>query len=321
MFGNLWGNNEMQVHFLGKSVTGASHERSGTEGQDCFKIVEEGNVLILAVADGHGSKYAEFSKDGSQIAVDVFCRIMSDYARKYRIDKFSDSLLKEKIGAITDGVLTAFKKDKKYSPATDELISFLNRDGQTKIAQTITNEWKEEVHRKHKSEMRHDCLHDDGSIDWSLLLKKYGSTLLGLVIAEDFVFAFQLGDGDAVRIDDNKIESVVVTDKILGVETHSIGRVDSWKNAKTKVLRLKKSENRPYAYFLTTDGFANSYPSQREYDNAIREYFNNIKEHGFEAVESNLTDWLVETSKMGCGDDTTMVVAYFADEKVLENNE
>jgi serine/threonine protein phosphatase PrpC len=136
------------------------------------------------------------------------------------------------------------------------------------------------------------------------------------VIAENFVFAFQLGDGDIVRIDNNEIETVIVGDKILGVETHSIGKEDAWKSALSRVIRVDKTENLPYAYFLTSDGFANSYPSQGEYENALREYFNTIKEHGSDAVKTNLANWLSETSAMGCGDDTTMVVSYYAEDEV-----
>jgi serine/threonine protein phosphatase PrpC len=156
-------------------------------------------------------------------------------------------------------------------------------------------------------------------MDVPALLRKYGSTLLGLVIADDFVFAFQLGDGDIVRIDDTEIETLVEGDKILGVETHSIGKEKAWENALSKVIRINKSDNLPYAYFLTTDGFANSYPSQDEYEKAIRDYFDVMKTHGADAIKSNLAKWLSETSAMGCGDDTTMVVSYYADDKTEIN--
>ena len=39
-----------------------------------------------------------------------------------------------------------------------------------------------------------------------------------------------------------------------------------------------------------------------------------IGEHGFEAVKDNLAKWLKETSEYGCGDDVTVVMAYFAEQ-------
>ena len=47
------------------------------------------------------------------------------------------------------------------------------------------------------------------------------------------------------------------------------------------------------------------------------DYLKMINEHGAKAVEENLPSWLSETSSMGCGDDITMLIAYFSqdDEK------
>jgi serine/threonine protein phosphatase PrpC len=306
----------MLTETFGESVRGASHMRSETVGQDSYKIVSEGNVLILSVADGHGSKQAVFSKDGSQIAVDVFCRIMQEYVRNYNIDKFADSEIKGKIASIADNL-----PGLNLGSKTDELIAFLNREGSTKVAQTITEEWKREVLQKHAQECRRSFLNGDASVDEPLTTRAYGSTLLGLMIAEDFIFAFQLGDGDIVRIDDNELESVIVGDKILGVETHSIGKPEAWKSALSRTVRINKRDHLPYAYFLTSDGFANSYPSQEGYEAAITDYFNTIKEHGSKAVKDNLADWLIETSEKGCGDDTTMVISYYADENAEVKDE
>jgi serine/threonine protein phosphatase PrpC len=201
--------------------------------------------------------------------------------------------------------------DNEYKPDTDSLIVFLNREGQIKVAQTIIQEWRKEVASFHRAEMRLDCLKADGSIDEVLLYRKYGSTLIGLVIAPEFLFAFQLGDGDIVRVDKTEVEQVVTGDKILGVETHSIGKLDAWKSVITRTVRVDANESLPYAYFLTSDGFANSYATQEEYERTMKDYFEAILDHGVDAVKNNLPEWLSETSANGCGDDITMVVSYF----------
>lgn len=36
-----------------------------------------------------------------------------------------------------------------------------------------------------------------------------------------------------------------------------------------------------------------------------------IKQHGPSAVDANLKAWLEETSELGCGDDITLLMAYF----------
>ena len=77
-------------------------------------------------------------------------------------------------------------------------------------------------------------------------------------------------------------------------------------------LRRKDIEaDMPYMYMLSTDGFANSYVSDEEFQKTCREYYNMIGQHGFDAVKENLAKWLKETSEYGCGDDVTAVMVYF----------
>ncbi len=52
---------------------GASHTLKNIPNQDCLKYERIDNILILAVADGHGSQKCEYSDTGSKIAVEVFC--------------------------------------------------------------------------------------------------------------------------------------------------------------------------------------------------------------------------------------------------------
>jgi len=293
----------MQVYTFGRSVIGAAHIRSGTVCQDSFLTATIGKNLILSVADGHGSAAAEFSHDGSRIAAEVFCRVMAEYAENY----------KESLRGQAREKLSAIMKTEGYQSNTDRLIHFLNREGQTKVAQTISEEWKKSVAEYHEEQGREDCLNEDGSFDEALLLRKYGSTLLGLFVSGGFVFAYQLGDGDIVRIDDNAIETLVESEKLLGVETHSIGKPASWQSAHSKTMRIDKKGGLPYAYILTSDGFSNSYPSEEEFRKALRGYFDAMKEHGAQAVEENLEGWLAETSEKGCGDDITMVASYYSE--------
>lgn len=99
-----------QVIF-GASVQGASHKRVDMKCQDTFKKVKVDNgTVIMAVADGHGSKACPYSKSGSRIAVNVFCKVMQGLYNGYE-----DNL--------------------------EMLLTYLNREGNTKIAQAIDAEW------------------------------------------------------------------------------------------------------------------------------------------------------------------------------------
>lgn len=272
----------MKQIVFGRSVQGASHIRTETECQDSYKktICDDGTI-ILSVADGHGSKSCPFSRTGSRIAVNVFCSIIKN---------------------LYDG----------YKGSPEQLLTYLNREGDTRISKAIDAEWKKRVVEAHRKNKRVIIPLENGEDDLQSVYKQYGTTLLGLLVTKTFVFAFQLGDGDICYTTEDGLEKVIEPEKILGVETHSLSRENAWEKANTIVRRLDIEETKPSMFSLSTDGFANSYKSEGEFKATVCDYLNMINEHGAKAVEDNLASWLTETSSMGCGDDITMLIAYFS---------
>ena len=278
----------MKQVVFGRSVQGASHIRSETECQDSYKrtICDDGTI-ILSVADGHGSRACPYSRTGSRIAVNVFCSILKN---------------------LYEG----------YTDNPEQLITYLNREGETRISKAIDAEWKKRVVEAHRKNKREIPSLADGSDDLPSVYKQYGTTLLGLLVTKTFVFAFQLGDGDICYANAEGLEMAIEPEKILGVETHSLSRENAWEKAITIVRRINIDECLPSMFTLTTDGFANSYKSEDEFRATVKDYLNMINKHGIKAVEENLAGWLSETSSMGCGDDITLLIAYFADDDIAE---
>lgn len=266
---------------FGASVQGASHIRSGRECQDSLKkVIKDSGAAILAVADGHGSDSCPYSKTGSFVAVNVFCKIMDDYLET-------------------------------YSEQTEMLFTFLKREGDTKIAQEIDAEWKRRILRLHTKSKREIPLNEEGGKDKEAVYRLYGSTLLGLVITEEFLFAFQLGDGDIVKVSKAGIYNVIEADKMLGTETHSLSKAESWKKAIT-LIRRREEEKKPVMFLLSSDGLSNSYKNDGEFMKTCLDYYALLEEYGVKAVSNQLEAWLQETSEMGCGDDITALFAYEA---------
>ncbi len=265
---------------FGASVQGASHIRNGRECQDSLKkVVKDSGAVILSVADGHGSESCPYSKTGSFAAVNVFCKIMGDY-----LDT--------------------------YAGQPEMLFTFLKREGDTKIAQEIDAEWKRRILRLHAKCKREMPLDENRNKDKGAVYKLYGSTLLGLVMTGDFLFAFQLGDGDIVKVSENGVYPVIEADKILGTETHSLSKLESWKKAITRIRRREENEQLPAMYMLSTDGLSNSYKNDEAFQKTCMDYYVLLKEHGVKAVSDRLKTWLQETSEMGSGDDITALFAY-----------
>lgn len=280
---------------IGKSVRGESHIRHNIECQDSFLIIDgiqkhnrksqfynelPDDIKMIAVADGHGSESCPYSKTGSQTAVNVFCDIMCEYVAKYGDD-------------------------------LENLFNSLNREGDSvSISKQIVKEWETRIFNCHKfkKEMPRK---EDGEIDQVAIYKQYGTTLLGMLITQNYIYLFQLGDGDITYVDENRVISAIETDKILGVETHSISKPDSWKKVHTRVINLTNCKEKPFMYILSTDGWVNSHSSEEEFHKTCNDYYKMICERGTKVVEDNLERWLSETSSQGCGDDITTVFAYF----------
>ncbi|MCC8045063.1 MAG: protein phosphatase 2C domain-containing protein [Clostridiales bacterium] len=265
-----------------RRVQGASHIRSGQPCQDGYMYMEyPDGTTILAVADGHGSKSCPFSGTGARVAVSVFCSV---------------------VGKLLDN----------FAGHPDLLMAYLNREGEIKIAQEIDREWKRRILKIHTESRDQESA--------QAVCRLYGTTLLGLLLTPQFLFAFQIGDGDIVQIDAAGAAPVIEAEKFLGTQTNSLCAADAWKKAVTVLHRFEEEETSPVLYLLSTDGFSNSHVSDASFGQTCREYYDTILEYGFDAVAASLKGWLAQTSELGCGDDITVALACFCPETACAEN-
>ncbi len=272
-------------------VKGATHVRNQMPCQDNKKIIEiSDQITIIAVADGHGSSKCPRSDRGSLIAVNAFHKVMKNYLKIYGEDE----------------------------KGLSNMITFLNREGDMRFAQDVCEEWQRRIKQSFYKNKIDEMMDENGNIKWSSVFSLYGTTLLGMLITDSFVFSFQIGDGDISIVTKEEVFPLVKPEKFLGTETHSLSKPDAWRKAVASVRRREMESNDSYMYILSTDGFANSYTSDSEYQKTCKDYLQMIKEHGVETVQANLKNWLTETSELGCGDDITIVMVYFTKEKNKE---
>lgn len=272
----------MMQRILGESIQGYTHIQRNLECQDrkLSRELEDGS-LVLSVADGHGSRSCPYSGTGAELAVNTFCKLIEE---------------------LHSG----------FQNAGDLLSDYLNHQGSLKFAQTVERAWKEDVQAYHLKVGLPMPMTQTGEEDLNALYRLYGTTLLGLLIAPTFVFAFQIGDGDITYADDGGVQPVVVADKLLGVESHSLCSREAWKKAVSTVHFPPWEQHLPCAFLLSTDGLSNSYADDEAFGQTCAQYFEALKTYGPDTVEENLPEWLSETSRLGCGDDTTLLMAYLA---------
>lgn len=148
---------------------GTSHVVSGTACQDYCITDTIDNLLITAVADGHGGEAYERSDIGSRLACEKLVELVKgiyneSVSRKCTEAQFIDSLKG-----------SGFKK-------------------------TYLQKWKEGV----LNDYRLSC-NDEVQISESSVLTKYGTTLLFSVITKQYIVCGQIGDGAILLFNENGI--------------------------------------------------------------------------------------------------------------------
>jgi serine/threonine protein phosphatase PrpC len=277
---------------LGHSQRGASHVRSELPNQDAFGYltysVKHSNGTILAVADGHGNSKSFRSDVGSNLAVEVAIKICSEFLQGTGIYLPS---IKKNLGEqqIPGNIYETWKK---------RVEEHFNKN-------PFTAEEYETLGERSSSADR-----DREAIDANPLLA-YGSTLLVAFVTDDYLFAFQLGDGDILSVSDITGEAVHLIPKdetLIANETTSLCLDNPIRHFRC---RFHFFEERPPAIILlSTDGFSNSFALESGYLEAGVGYLDWLKQESPESLEKNLPAWLEEMTREGSGDDITLGIIY-----------
>jgi len=279
----------------GKRVRGATHARAGEPCQDAIERWEQDGVVVLAVADGHGSERSPHSDKGARMAVDAAIHALC-YLHAH--SGFEN--------------LTAFKRS-----AEEQLPPALVRD------------WTERVLAYHYHTANEDAAGEGeapaepvregdapaepkGSAGASPsptdadVLVQYGSTLLAVLASPEFLLFLQLGDGDILVVaDDGTVTRPIPKDaRLMANETTSLCTPHAWREVRVVFQPIVQSP--PALILVSTDGYANSFVSEQEFLKVGPDYLRFIREEGFDRVASHLDEWLSEASAQGSGDDITL---------------
>ena len=274
-------------------VCGASHIRNNKPCQDAVKTVacEQGTYHIISLADGHGSDRCPHSDEGAQAAVDTACAVFAGM--------FDGRSVDDAAKAITD-----------------------NKD--IWLPKQIEQRWKAAVRDIHTQKEREPACECE-----PFPYEMYGATLISLVVAGDFVFAMQLGDGDILTISAAPAKKPAKAsssqgasdaaspgqphvawvfppdDTHIGVDTDSLCLEDCWKHFKAGVISPC-----PDMLLLATDGYSNSFALSEGFLKAGADIYEILKEQGAEYVENELEGWLARSSEHGSGDDIAMGLVF-----------
>jgi Protein phosphatase 2C len=266
----------------GKSVKGASHVRNELPNQDAIKWhpdLGEGLPIIVAVSDGHGSAKNFRSDRGSQLAVKTTTAIVQNFLTS---NEAIEAKVKELPKLLVDEWKKRVMEDWENNPFQDiEYQRLIKKEGE--IAK-LTIEKNPVI--------------------------AYGATLLAVVVTEFFILYLQLGDGDILCVDSsNQVSSPIKPDpRLIANETTSLCMEQAEKEFRFEFESYPQGipDNMPSLILISTDGYANSFPSDTEFQKIGRDYRQMIQEQGIKNLEEQLEKLLGETSRSGSGDDITL---------------
>ena len=285
---------------VGKSVRGASHIRAGLPNQDALKYLPkngDGNFVILSVADGHGSKNYFRSDVGSQLAVDVACEVctifLKDYSDKDTIKdiKFREVICREIVRKWRDKVNSHVILN-PFTPDEEALIQ--------KKQESQKNVGVEKI-RYRPSE---------GLEDYRII--PYGSTILSIIITEDFILYLQLGDGDILTFlsDGTVSRPLPKDDRLIANETTSLCLPVAWDEFRVRF--QPRDTVTPALIMVSSDGYSNSFSNANDFEKVGSDILKMIADQsddinkGIAFINDNIEKWLNETSEKGSGDDITV---------------
>jgi serine/threonine protein phosphatase PrpC len=270
---------------VGRSVRGASHERAGMPNQDAIRWLPEGGAglpLILAVADGHGSRRSFRSETGARLAAETAVQVVSDFLH----------------GQTRTGSLSATKRAAEEWLPVALVRRWLADVAAHLAAQPLT---PDELHM-----LGTDCAEARPQAAPSNSPVAYGTTVLAAAVTADFILYLQLGDGEILAVSsDGEVSSPLPKDqRLFANETTSLCSPDAWRDF--RVCFQFVSNTPPPLILLSTDGYPNSFRDETGFRKVGSDILKMIRDDGLDMVDDRLESWLTESTYAGSGDDVTL---------------
>ncbi|MBE9013784.1 protein phosphatase 2C domain-containing protein [Pseudanabaenaceae cyanobacterium LEGE 13415] len=278
--------NDLSWRCDGRSIQGASHQRTGLVNQDaihCESIeIGQQHALLMVVSDGHGGQSYFRSHIGANYAVKVAATIVKQSV----LGKDSSRSLKQIQHQLPQQIVEQWRRN---------VLAHVQQHPITKAEwEKLEGIWQGEVSRSQ--------IEQDPTI-------AYGATLLLVVITDRFALYLQIGDGDILCVQpDGTIDQPLPPDpRLIANRTISLCTPQVWKEGRFEIVLDRAL---PSMILASTDGYANSYATDEDFHQIGADYLRKIRREGFDRVVTNLPIILQETSRRGSGDDVTLGIMY-----------
>ncbi|GGK00329.1 hypothetical protein GCM10011583_34730 [Streptomyces camponoticapitis] len=270
---------------LDGGVKGVAKKFSQDRGQAL--VTAGGRAVVLAVADGHGSRAHFRSEMGARWAVEKFtscARVYAQEAVRRGDDAANLPRLLAEARTLPQQVVHAWRR------------------------RVLTHEANSPAHGGNTTSSGPAPAAAGGSAP-EADLAVYGSTLIGVVLTERLLVCWQLGDGDIVLVDeDGTTRMPLYTGPDMGDETESLCEPEAWRKARLHWQPLTGG-GPPPGVLISTDGLSKSFADHEGFLAFASGVRSRAASHGVAAVQAQLPDWLGHAAKYS-GDDATLAGAF-----------
>lgn len=274
---------------LSASVQGASHEHRGQGNQDAVRLKNPSgadDVLLIAVADGHGSTRSFRSDLGSAMAAECALRELSRLIRRL---------------------------------GPNAPLSRVRNQANIRWPAALIAAWKSAV----RADL---AIHPFSQLDFAAFPEAppvlqpgkdlpisaylaYGATLVTVAITPRYILYSQLGDGDILTVQSDGVVSRPLPrlHEFMANQTMSLCSHHAEKKFQIQVDPVRAGG--PAMVMLSTDGYANCFGHDDEFFKVGADFLSYLRTEGIEFVREKLGAWLRQSSHDGSGDDITVGLA------------
>lgn len=280
------------------TTIGYSHILKNICCEDASYSLDDGDIHIAVVSDGHGDPACFRSQIGSQLAVEIAAENLLSFARNIRelgweaqlFDPVhQERLLRQLIRSIIGNWNLKIREQLERSPIAEEEFS-VSRD--------------------------YEPLYRTGE----QLSHIFGCTLIATLVTDRYLLALQQGDGRCVVVHgDYTVDQPVPWDtRCVGNICTSLCHADAVESCRYYVADLRSDPI--VACFAVSDGVEDSLDSQEDVNAFVCNAASILMQQGADALLEQLRSYLPRMSQTGSADDMSMagIVAGDADPNVAK---
>jgi hypothetical protein len=274
---------------LSASVRGASHERTGLGNQDAVRLRNPAagdDVLLLALADGHGSTRSFRSDRGSGMAAE--CALVELRRLLHRLGPDAP------LSTVRNQVRTRWPKD---------MIAAWK-----KAVREDLDVWPFTPLEFAPFPEDPPVVKEGVELPISAYLA-YGATLLAVAITPRYIIYSQLGDGDILTVESDGTVARPLPRKHEYMSNQTVSLCSHHAADEFQIRVDPMRGNVPSLVMLSTDGYANCFGDDEGFFKVGADFLSYLRLHGPEFIGEKLEEWLHQSSHDGSGDDITVGLA------------